>query len=72
MDESEDHLFQNDHDDDNDPFEGFDVEDVQMDEEMLANVSAYDEEVMEVSESEGEIDSDLNEATESDYDRPGH
>lgn len=39
---------------------------------MLANVSAYDEEAMEVSESEGEIDSDLNEATESDYDSPGH
>jgi hypothetical protein len=37
LDGSEDNLFQNEGDDD--PFEGFDEEDVRMDEEILANVS---------------------------------
>ena len=36
LDGSEDNLFQNEGDDD--PFEGFDEEDVRMDEEILANV----------------------------------
>lgn len=65
-------MFQNDDDDDTDPFEGFDEQDVKMDEDILANISSYNEVAIEVSEDEGEIDSDLEEATESDYESPGH
>jgi hypothetical protein len=68
-----DNLFQNDDDDDDtDPFEGFDEQDVQMGEDILANISSYNEAAIEVSEDEGEIDSDLEETKESDYDSPGH
>ena len=66
IDGSEDNLFQNDDDDDTDPFEGFDEQDVQMGEDILANISSYNEAAIEVSEDEGEIDSDLEETTESD------
>lgn len=59
IDGSEDNLFQNDDDDDTDPFEGFDEQDVQMDEDILANISSYNEAAIEVSEDEGEINSDL-------------
>jgi hypothetical protein len=75
IDGSEDNLFQNDDDDDDDdtdPFEGFDEQDVQMDEDILANISSYNEAAIEVSEDEGEIDSYLEETTESDCDNPGH
>jgi hypothetical protein len=72
IDGSEDNLFQNDDDDDTDPFEGFDEQDVQMDEDIIANISSYNEAAIELSEDEGEIDSDLEETTESDYDSPGH
>ena len=72
IDGSEDNLFQNDDDDDTDPFEGFDEQDVQMGEDILANISSYNEAAIEVSEDEGEIDSDLEETNESDYDSPGH
>ena len=72
IDGSEDNLFQNDDDDDTYPFEGFDEQDFQMDEDILANISSYNEAAIEVSEDEGEIDSDLEETKESDYDSPGH
>ena len=72
IDGSEDNLFQNDDDDDTYPFEGFDEQDVQMDEDILANISSYNEAAIELSEDEGEIDFDLEETTESDYDSPGH
>jgi hypothetical protein len=47
-------------------------QDVQMGEDILANISSYNEAAIEVSEDEGEIDSDLEETKESDYDSPGH
>jgi hypothetical protein len=40
-------LFQNDDDDDTDPFEGFDEQDVQMGEDILANISSYNEAAIE-------------------------
>jgi hypothetical protein len=55
LDGSEDNLFQNEGDDD--PFEGFDEEDVRMDEEMLANVSSFNEQNTEISDGENEINS---------------
>lgn len=61
IDGSEDNLFQNDDDE----------QDVQMGEDILANISSYNEAAIEVSEDEGEIDSDLEETKESD-DSPGH
>jgi hypothetical protein len=48
------------------------LEVVQMDEDIIANISSYNEAAIELSEDEGEIDSDLEETTESDYDSPGH
>ena len=70
LDGSEDNLFQNEGDDD--PFEGFDEEDVRMDEEILANVSSFNEQNTEISDGENEINSELEEENESDYDSDGH
>jgi len=70
LDGSEDNLFQNE--DDGDPFEGFYEEDVRMDKEILANVSSFNEENTEISDGENEIDSELEEENESDYDSDGH
>jgi hypothetical protein len=50
LDGSEDNLFQNEGDDD--PFEGFDEEDVRMDEEILANVSSFNEQNIDLSFNE--------------------
>jgi hypothetical protein len=50
LDGSEDNLFQNEGDDD--PFEGFDEEDVRIDEEILANVSSFNEQNTEISDGE--------------------
>ena len=54
----EDNLFQNEGDDD--PFEGFDEEDVRMGEEILANVSSFNEENTKISDGENEINSELD------------
>lgn len=70
LDGSEDNLFQNEGDDD--PFEGFDEEDDRMDEEILANISSFNEENTEISDGENEINSELEEENESDYDSDGH
>jgi hypothetical protein len=70
LDGSKDNLFQNEGDDD--PFEGFDEEDVRMDEEILANVSSFNEQNTEISDGENEINSELEEENESDYDSDGH
>lgn len=69
LDGSEDHLFQACSDDE-DPFEGFEQDDVVEAEEVLQNICASPQNI-EISESECELDSDLNES-ESDYDSPGH
>jgi hypothetical protein len=47
-------------------------EDVRMDEEILANVSSFNEQNTEISDGENEINSELEEENESDYDSDGH
>lgn len=69
LDGSEDYLFQVCSDDE-DPFEGFEQDDVVETEEVLQNICASPQNI-EISESECELDSDLNES-ESDYNSPGH
>jgi hypothetical protein len=46
--------------------------DVRMDEEILANVSSFNEQNTEISDGENEINSELEEENESDYDSDGH
>jgi hypothetical protein len=43
-----------------------------MDEEILANVSSFNEQNTEISDGENEINSELEEENESDYDSDGH
>ena len=46
--------------------------DVRMDEEILANVSSFNEQNTEISDGENKINSELEEENESDYDSDGH
>ena len=68
----EDELFQEDSDSDEDPFEGFFLDDVHDAEEFHLTMQASDLAGVELSDGDSDVTSEEEEAEDTDYESPGH